>query len=330
MSGNRVGEPLVTVVIPTFNRAHCIARAIGSVERQTYRSLEIIVVDDGSSDGTAEVVQNLRCVRPLTFLRLNPNQGAAAARNRGIAAARGDYVAFLDSDDEWHPRKLERQLEALSERGPEFGACYTAIVSYDDAGRLRGLSRAVEEGDIERPLLTHNLVGSTSAVIVRRALLDAIGGFNPTLRSCQDWDLWLRLARLTRFACVPEILTVLHVARQGRITSSGSARLSGHLYMYRTHLRSHFRARTVDPTIFLTVLGEIFMQMGRPGYAAKLLYRNWRGKPRSVKRMILYAMARLRVGTTRYLQMVELFHRVERHLRPARVRLPAELASPGR
>jgi colanic acid/amylovoran biosynthesis glycosyltransferase len=322
-----MSEPLVTVVIPTFNRAHCIARAIESVERQTHPSIEIIVVDDGSTDTTASLVQSLDSIRPLTLIQLGCNAGAAAARNRGIAAGKGDYVAFLDSDDEWHPRKLERQLGALSARGPEFGACYTAIASYDERGRLCGLSRAIEEGDIRELLLTHNLVGSTSAVIVRRELLRAIGGFNPALRSCQDWDLWLRLARLTRFACVPEILTVLYVASRGRITSNGSARLSGYLYMYRTHLRPHFKTQASDPTIFLTMLGEIFMQVGRPDYAARLLYRNWRAKPRSLKRLILYAMARLRIDSARYLRAVEFLQGVERHLRPSPIRRPATLAS---
>ncbi|MEI9984542.1 MAG: hypothetical protein WDN69_15865 [Aliidongia sp.] len=104
--------------------------------------------------------------------------------------------------------------------GLEFGASYTGIASFDEAGKLCGLSRATTEGDLRLALLNHNLVGSTSCVLARRNLLLQIGGFDAGLRSCQDWDLWIRLAANTRFTCVAEPLTVLHIAREGRISST--------------------------------------------------------------------------------------------------------------
>ena len=315
---------LISVVIPTFNRARRIGRAIASVARQTYPALEIIVVDDGSRDGTAELVRSLDCPRPLRLVELGGNQGAPAARNRGIVESAGRWVAFLDSDDAWHPRKLERQMEALSASGPGFGACYTGLAAYDDAGALRGVSRATEQGDIHAALMTHNLVGSTSSVLVRKDLLLDVDGFVPALRSCQDWDLWVRLAGRTRFACVPEILTVMSAASANRISTDGRSRLSGHLYMYRAHLRPHFKSGRADPAIFLAALGEILVQMGRPGYARRVLYMNWRRKRHSIKRLAFLTLACAPVGKAQFQRTEALFSRIERLVRPSPVRPPLD------
>lgn len=318
--------PLVSVVIPTFNRAGTIQRALDSVVRQTHRPLEIIVVDDASTDDTPRLVDRGFCPVPLTLVALSHNEGAAAARNHGIALAQGDYVAFLDSDDEWQPDKLARQLAGL---GPETGASYTGIASYGEDGRLCGLSRATAEGDLRPALYDHNLVGSTSCVMARRDLLQQVGGFNASLRSCQDWDLWLRLAALTRFACVPEPLTWLHIAREGRISTNGRARLSGYLQVYRTHLRRPFKAGQADPALFRTNLGEIFMQLDRPDHAARQFAAIWRAKPWSVKRLTLMVLARLGADKARYFRVAAWLERLEARLRPSPIMPPAGLAVHG-
>jgi glycosyltransferase involved in cell wall biosynthesis len=322
-SGSR-SHGLISVIIPTYNRASCVLRAIESAANQTYPDLEIVVVDDGSTDGTASLIQAHACRRALHFIEGSGNQGAPAARNRAISICAGRWVAFLDSDDIWHPRKLQRQVEALMAAGAEFGACYTGLADYDNAGRLCGVSRATDQGDIRAALMTHNLVGSTSSVLVQRDLLRELGGFAPGLRSCQDWELWLRLAHRTRFACVPEILTVISAASSGRITTDGRGRLSGHLYMYRTHLRQHFKAGTADPALFRTILGRIFMQLGRPGYAARIFRMNWRAKRRSLKRLMLLAMAYAHVGNERFFRAEAWLARLELRLRPPPVHPPLD------
>jgi glycosyltransferase involved in cell wall biosynthesis len=319
-------SPLISVVIPTYNRAATIARALDSVVRQSHRPIEIIVVDDGSTDGTLRAIDGEHCPVPLTVVALGQNQGAAAARNHGIAMASGDYVAFLDSDDQWQPDKLERQLAALAEAGLEYGASYTGIASYAEDGRLCALSRATAEGDLRLALLNHNLVGSTSCMLARRTLLQQIGGFNASLRSCQDWDLWIRLAGHTRFACVAEPLTLLHIAREGRISSNGKARLSGHLQLYRTHLRAAFKAGLVDSALFRTILGEIFMQLERPDHAARQFAAIWRAKPWSAKRLMLLALARFGVGKALYFRAAAWLERLEARLRPSPIAPPPVLA----
>jgi glycosyltransferase involved in cell wall biosynthesis len=318
---------LISVVIPTFNRIGCVVRAIESAANQTYPEVEIIVVDDGSTDGTATLLRTFACARPFRFVEGGVNEGAPAARNRALALCAGRWVAFLDSDDVWHPRKLERQIETLTASGAEFGACYTGLAEYDDGGHLCGVSRATDHGDIRAGLMTYNLVGSTSSILVRRDLLSEVGGFALDLRSCQDWELWVRLAQRTKFACVPEILTVIFATSTGRITTNGTSRLSGHLYMYRAHLRPHFKTGAADPAIFRAILGRIFIQLNRPRYAAKLFYMNWRAKPRSLKRLMLFAMACARVGSSRFFRTEALLARLELRLRPTAVHAPLDPVS---
>lgn len=215
------GAPLVSVVIPAFNRAGSIGDAVRSVLDQSFRDLELIVADDGSRDDTVAVVRAIEDPR-LRVLVHERNSGANAARNTGIAAAAGRYIAFNDSDDEWLPRKLELQLDALKAREAEgYGACYCGMISFgmNEAQRFsersarywpeRGLETV--EGDIYSALLKTSLV-STQTLIVRADLLRRAGGFNPTLKASQDWEMALRLARLTRFAFVERPLVLAHIS----------------------------------------------------------------------------------------------------------------------
>ncbi|MFO7894461.1 MAG: glycosyltransferase family A protein [Longimicrobiales bacterium] len=205
MSGDpeRVGEsPRVSVVLPTRNRADLLGRAVASALAQTVRDIEVIVVDDASDDDTPEAVAALgRADLRVRGIRRPEPGGAPAARNAGIDAARGDVVAFLDDDCLWHPDKLEKQLEALT---PGRGLVYCRhAIRHDGRWVVEG-----EPGAARDPvggLLRKNYIG-TYSILVRRDLLETIGGFDEVLPRLQDWDLLLRLARHTRFAYVPELL----------------------------------------------------------------------------------------------------------------------------
>jgi glycosyltransferase involved in cell wall biosynthesis len=181
--------PLVSVIIPTYNRAGLVAEAVASVQAQTCRDFEIVVVDDGSTDGTAERLVQVRDVR---LLRHKTRRGVAAARNSGIAAARGEWLAFLDSDDLWLPEKLARQMAYLQAR-PGLLICQT-----DETWIRRGIrvnkpaSHRKMAGRIFLPSLQRCLV-SPSAVILHRRLVAAHGAFDEDLPAAEDYDLWLRL-----------------------------------------------------------------------------------------------------------------------------------------
>ena len=181
----------VSVVIPTYNRGHLVGEAVASVLGQTVPPLEVIVVDDGSTDDTRD---RLRPYLPRVTYLHQTNQGVSAARNHGIRKARGEFIAFLDSDDVWHPRKLELQLGTFRAR-PELGLLGTGPlqwpapsfpeISSGDHGRVSLVSWA--------QLVVKNYLG-TSSVMVRSAALKTAGGFDPVMKGSEERDLWLRVA----------------------------------------------------------------------------------------------------------------------------------------
>lgn len=203
-----MSRPAVSVVIPAYNAAWCVRKAIESVLAQDYRDFELIVVDDGSTDDTSAVLADygdrIRVVRKA-------NEGLSSARNAGIAAALGEYVAFLDADDWWLPGKLSRQV-AFMQAHPELGFTSTAARVEDPQGRFVNLWACARW---QGPFLDHlfganaEVAGSGSAVIAKRALFEQVGGFDESLRSLEDIDMWLRLAAATEYGCLDEPLVVI-------------------------------------------------------------------------------------------------------------------------
>ena len=213
----------VTVVIPTFNRRRLVTQAVRSVLAQTFRDLSCLVIDNGATDGTAEALAAIADPR-LELVGHDRPMGGPGARNLGIAAAQGsEWVAFLDSDDVWAPTKVERQLAAVA-LNPAARWSATACVSVGDdmkvrhAVRLRDFppepdeSCLVSSEDVRLLLLEDNRVpAGNSTVLASKALLDEAGGFDPDLSTCDDWDLWLRLAALSPLAYVDAPLAAYRI-----------------------------------------------------------------------------------------------------------------------
>lgn len=225
-------HPTVSVVLPAYNRSATIVAAIDSVLRQTWQDFELIVVDDGSTDGTADVVRTLQNPR-VRLIEQKQNCGASAARNRGIQEAKGDWVAFQDSDDEWLPEKLERQMARLLDPQTDWIACYCGMLIIGaviaKAGRTRvryhpDPSEHMVEGDIRQSLMRTSLV-STQMLVARRDLLGQIGGFDEALPALVDWELVLRLSEQGKFAFVDEPL-VLQRFSANSITQDQSRRIT--------------------------------------------------------------------------------------------------------
>jgi glycosyltransferase involved in cell wall biosynthesis len=198
----------VSVVIPAYNAAWCVARAIDSALAQDYTHREVIVVDDGSTDATGEIL-----ARYGAAIRVVPkrNGGLSSARNAGIRAAGGELVAFLDADDYWLPAKLAHQVALLDSR-PEIGFCSTAAaLEAPDGSRLGEWTCARPAGGMLQEIFARNaaVAGSASAVVARRELFERAGVFDESLQSLEDIDMWMRLAAITGYACVPELLTVV-------------------------------------------------------------------------------------------------------------------------
>ena len=183
-------KPQVSVIIPTYNRAWIIEEAIDSVLAQDYTEFELIVVDDGSTDHTSDVLDSYRNVIKVLSQK---NKGVSAARNRGIAEASGKFIAFLDSDDLWLPQKLTVQIEFFNQT-PDALICQTEEIWIRNGLRVNPKKRHKKpSGMIFKPSLKLCLI-SPSAVMIRRSLFDRVGEFDETLPACEDYDLWLRIS----------------------------------------------------------------------------------------------------------------------------------------
>lgn len=193
--------PEVSVIIPTYNSAGYVTQAIESVLRQTFRDFEILVIDDGSTDETEEV---MRRYDPVVRYIRQSNGGVAVARNRGIQEARGQYVAFLDADDTWFEDKLGQQIAALRIT-THYRVCYSAFTLADSELKPLATVQSKRVGStLEDLLLRGNIVGSICTVMCQRSLFEVTGGFDDRLSQCADWDMWVRLAAHTEFLYLHE------------------------------------------------------------------------------------------------------------------------------
>lgn len=196
----------VSVVIPTWNRREPVLRALDSVVAQTRAPAEIVVVDDGSTDGTTEAISDRF---PHVLCRRQERRGVSAARNHGIAVASGDWIALLDSDDEWLPVKLERQVEALA-AAPGHRICHSDEIWIRRGRRVNPrLRHAKSGGRIFRRCLPLCVI-SPSSVLLERSLVLELGGFDESLPACEDYDLWLRICAREAVLFVDEPLVIKH------------------------------------------------------------------------------------------------------------------------
>jgi glycosyltransferase involved in cell wall biosynthesis len=202
----------VTVVIPTRDRPDLLALTLQTVLWQENVQAEILVVDDGDEPGTAELVRQVGDSR-VRLLRNSGPHGVSGARNMGIAASRGEWIAFLDDDDLWAPRKLAAQLAMADTSGAAW--VYAGDVTVDEELRVVAGAPPPSPTTVITDLRRHNAVpAGASNVVVRRDLLDAVGTFDPKLRTSEDWDLWLRLAARSAPACVRQPLVALRTHRR--------------------------------------------------------------------------------------------------------------------
>jgi glycosyltransferase involved in cell wall biosynthesis len=206
----------VSVIIPTFNRRDHISKAITSVLQQTRLPDEILIIDDGSTDDTPK---RLPHQFPQTRYIRQDNMGVSAARNRGIEESSGDWLAFLDSDDEWLPRKLERQVEALT-RAPHFQMCHTNEIWIRNGRRVNPMKKHEKHGgNIFRYCLPLCVI-SPSSVILHRSVFERVGRFDEQLPVCEDYDLWLRITPLYPVLYLDEPFVVKHGGHPDQLSRS--------------------------------------------------------------------------------------------------------------
>ncbi len=197
---------LISVIIPAYNRAGCIARALESVKAQGITDLEVILGDDASTDSTVELTMAI--MPGVKVARLTSNQGASAARNAALKLAGGDYIAFLDSDDEWFPGKLSSQIQFLKDH-PEVGLCGSGhLLISRDGERIPYPGR--NPADWRKELHVAESFHGASTSVVRREVLESIGLFDEKLRVLEDWDWLLRISQKYSIHVLPEQLAIIH------------------------------------------------------------------------------------------------------------------------
>jgi glycosyltransferase involved in cell wall biosynthesis len=226
--------PVVSVVIPTYNRARFIGRAVRSVLDQTFQDFEVIVVDDGSIDDTEGEVTRLRDSR-LRFLRHQQNRGAQAARNTGIGAATARYVGFLDSDDTWAPDKLARQLDLFARSPGTVGVVHgRCVVRRDDDTPAEELTVPPLRGNVY-PALLHAPGPPFPTILARRECLEAVGRLNEAIVAYQEWDTAIRLAARFQFEWIPLVLATYYRHGGDAISNDWARAAAGYAQIVAAH-----------------------------------------------------------------------------------------------
>lgn len=230
-------NPVISVVMPNFNRAQLIARSIDSVLLQTFRDLELIVVDDGSNDASVAVVNGVPDKR--VHLVQQDHEGVCTARNRGIASARGKYIAFLDSDDTWAPTCLERLHEAIS-RVPDAAIAYCG---WQNVGLGGARDKAFVPPDYETPdkleLWIRNTRWPIHAALTKKTAILAVGGFDARFQTSEDFLLWLQIAAENKIVRVPEVLAFYYHHKGSRATHDRVRMALNHLDAQAAFLLKH-------------------------------------------------------------------------------------------
>jgi glycosyltransferase involved in cell wall biosynthesis len=204
--------PLVSVIIPAYNAEVFIARTLQSVLAQTHRHIEVLVVDDGSTDQTVAILESIARQDQRVILLRQANAGVAAARNLALAHAKGVFIAPIDADDLWFPENLEKQVDCLMQAPESVGLTYTWSVDINEMDVPSGGFHAAQiEGAVYATLICHNFIGNASSTLMRRTCMESVGGYRCELKQqnaqgCEDWDLYLRIAEQYQFRVVPEFL----------------------------------------------------------------------------------------------------------------------------
>ena len=242
-AGQDGGPFLVSVIIPTYDRPELLRRSLGSVIGQTYRRLEIIVVDDASSVDVAPIIGSFHDDR-IRLIRHDVRQGAPIARNDGIAIAKGSYIAFQDDDDEWFPEKVAAQMDDLATKGWRYKVSYCLGETRNDAkGTTTIHSKNGWDGDHLEQLIAGEIRPCGICFLIARECLQEVGGYRTDLKRMQDRELWIRLAEHYQFAFLNRVLARIHVGHGPRISDDFQDRMDAQSTIYQVHKDLFWRHR---------------------------------------------------------------------------------------
>ncbi|WP_298827210.1 glycosyltransferase family 2 protein [uncultured Planococcus sp.] len=296
----------VSVIIPTYNRSELLKKAVESLKNQSHQNFEIIIIDDFSTDDTASVVEEMEDDR-IIYLKHDINKGGSEARNTGIKRATGNFIGFLDSDDQWLPQKLEKQLGQF-EGQPDVGVVYTGVQVVNENNQPTRKIVPEYRGDILPKLFESNCIDTTSSVLVRKEVLDQVQGFDAGLPSCQDWDLYIRLAQVTKFDFVKDNMVLFYHHSGERITTNKKSVLNGHLSIFEKYKALAVKQQKSTFHRFVLTIWKVVFRTGIIGQnketirlSRKVLTEGFRDDRLSVKFMFYYLSTFLNMKTLLYL-----------------------------
>ncbi len=250
----------VSVIIPTYNREKTIFRAVQSVLEQTYTNLEVLVIDDGSTDGTAAIVNGIKDDR-VKYVALEQNGGPSKARNVGVEMAEGEWIAFQDSDDCWHKNKLESQIEYV-EDNPQYSLVYCMSMTWFQNGKTIVVPPSplpdVMEGKMLHTLLQRNVIDTPTMFIKRECFLN-VGGFDVTYKALEDWEFMIRFAKVYEIGYIPEILMDSYMLGDGVSSNLGA------YYEGRCKMLGQYRTEMIQEGVLEQVMQEILERAQNAG-----------------------------------------------------------------
>lgn len=290
----------VSTIIPTYNYGRFLIKAIDSVLHQTYPHHEIIVVDDASTDDTRQIVQNYSDPR-IRYTCHDVNRGPSAARNTGIRLARGAFVAFLDSDDEWLPEKLQLQLDLFRNGPDDLGLVYCSAKHVNESNETLAVVQARVRN---RALMDVQNIGLPSTVMIKRQCFDRVGLFDETILCHEDWDMWLRISQLYLVDYVDQIL-VIHRTHGSNISADMLRTIRGREYLLQKHRQWYTQYPDVHALNYY-LLGiqcykQGFMKKGRGHFLNAMKYSKAKSLGFKFKCLLQYLMSF--VGQPLYLKL---------------------------
>jgi glycosyltransferase involved in cell wall biosynthesis len=285
--------PFVSIILPTYNRAYLLKRAIRSILNQTYKNFELIIVDDGSTDNTEEVVEDFHDER-IRYIACKKHRGANAARNAGIKLAEGEYIAFQDDDDIWLPRKLEIQVETFQNSPSNVGVVYTGCWRIDNKRKkvfyVPSVRDKCVEGYIHNNILKENFITSTTA-IVKKECFYYCGLFDEILPRLQEWDLWIRISKYYKFRYINLPLVISYIS-----PSSISRNLDALIFAQKYILTKYIDEIFYNPELLAhhySVIGSLLHIRGKIKEGRKYLLKAFSINPRDFKVLLALLLSHL-------------------------------------
>jgi len=289
-------KKLISIIIPTYNRGGLIINTINSVLNQTYLNWELIIVDDGSTDNTKEIIASVNDSRIKYIYR--ENKGPSAARNTGIKNANGEYIAFLDSDDEWLPEKIERQIKFL-DKNPNIGIIGGWSTSVFENNKKLSQScieiknnKTYIKALLLFPFYKINELPWTSSIIVKKECFDKVGYFDEKMISKEDWDMWLRIAIFYDFYCLDKILILRKIHNQSLMYTTDTEKIKNGAVMFLDKVYSNenlpdeflkFKNISYSNTLF-NIANFILIELNNKKIAKECLWESLKYSKNNVKR----------------------------------------------